>query len=438
MQHPTSILDGSPPEFTQTASLSGERIPERETANSGAQSPKSNKSTDVHIDPGSAAADSGSVVSIVLIHGRKSSQDSLGHPNGLSEHSSPPKGTTGGCNHSDVVSGVQPLWLEPLAKELDRREVYAGSNNAVAETLEASGFASDAEKLAGCGSHMLFRAFDVTGNVRLRECDFCSLTRACPACARIKAARTADVYTAKALALLDSAYDAGEALPLPSLVTVTVKAGPDLRTQFQAICDGVQKVSRLRRNCRHRNQLAAWAVPSHFAWSVEVKRSKNDPNVWHCHAHSVCLSPQKLNLDGLQREWHSMTGATVRPDVRLMTSGRAMLGSRGLLHNDKVRQQLRMDLKEVFKYSLKFGELSPVDVAEVYVTTKRKRMLFGCDGFRGCKVPDALEDMTDELGSFMDFHFGRKIGQTKARLIRSRSGEGEQAGEWCYEKGFSE
>lgn len=331
--------------------------------------------------------------------------------------------------------------LRGVEDVLDDREKLFIKSRAVAEALRARGWRQDASNLEGCGTWLMLRAYAQTGRARLREANFCSLTRACPGCARIRAARTSDVYTSKTLAILDRAFDEGAPLPLPRMVTVTVPAGEDLVERYKKLTSCLKRLSQARRNARRRGVGGEWTKPEHFAWSVEIKRARNHRSLWHVHAHGVCLASQRMDLQAIHDEWSALAGGKHWPDVRLLNSGRHLLSNRSSLRMASVREELRQDLKEVFKYSVKFGgssdgedQLSAADVAEVYLSTKKRRLVFGWDGYRGCKVSDDLRDLAEDPGEFMDFHFARRNGECRHRLYGSRSGEGERLGPWLYEQ----
>lgn len=322
--------------------------------------------------------------------------------------------------------------LGAVDTEIRKRDAIHLANVRIAEALDARRCSQDAAKLSACGSWLLFRAWAQNAAVRLREANFCSLTRACVSCAAIRAARTADVYTAKSLVLLDQAFERGEPIPVPRMVTVTQPVGPDFELQLSKMLAALKKLRQLRNNAKKRGTSPEWSRPEHFAWSVECKRSRNYADQWHIHAHSVCLCSQRLDLDRLHHEWTEMTGWAGRPDVRLSDSGREILLRRDRLRLASVRDALRHDLMEVFKYNLKFSDLTPDDIAHAFLATRGKRLLFGWDGYRGCKVPEELGDLAEEAGPWMDLHFRRLSG--RARLFRHRFGDENGVGCWSYQQ----
>jgi hypothetical protein len=310
-------------------------------------------------------------------------------------------------------------------------------NHDVAAVLDAREAAEDAGRLLGCGSYLLLRGYLQTANLRLREGIFCKL-RACRACARIRAAQTGDVYTAKTMELIRQSYEPGQRPLVPMMFTTTVPASKSLIEQLELLVQSLRSMNQLRHNSKKQGRKhSEWGTVKHLAVAIEIKRSSSDPAAWHCHAHGVGLVSDMLNLDLIHREWKAISGASHRPDVRLLTSGRLLLRSREAFHKESFRALLRKDLKEVFKYSVKFGDMTPEDIAEIFLVTRRRRLLFGWNGFNGCKVPEELTDQTQDPGAWFDYHFGRDANR-KPRLFRIRQGDETSVGVWDYLKGNSD
>ena len=261
-----------------------------------------------------------------------------------------------------------------------------------------------AEKLDRCGSWVVYREWLHTGSVRLRSGNFCQQPRLCMACARAKAAKVGVAYTDKTLQLLR------ERDLIPHMITLTVPNSDDLLEAFTLLKRCLQQVRQKRRN--QSKGLIGFTEWSRFvaaAWHIEIKRGKNR-GLWHPHVHGIVLTPrgEVYDLGRLKEEWRSLTGGNAPIDVRLTNAGRQLLkfdwsdvmNSRGMAKY--VREAIKRDLLEVFKYPLKFGDLSPADVVYAWRVTRRKRMLLAWEGYHGCKVDEDLNDLTDEQGEYLD------------------------------------
>lgn len=371
---------------------------------------------------------------IDLIHGHKLGQDS--NPNENTGKTYEFESIDLDARESSFQAEQSRLFesmQDNLSKCLDVRQSDAKLNRLVAAVLDARDCPEDAQKLCTCGSYLLFRAWLLTGNVRLREAIFCKLNRACQGCGRIRAAMIADVYAGKTLELLRRSREPGERSLVPAMVTVTVPPASSYADQLACLLGGLKSIHELRRNSRKAGRkFSEWANITHLAMSVESKRSSSSPENWHLHAHGMALIPQALNLDKIQEDWSAITGAKHRPDVRLLSSGKTLLKSPRAFESEAFRAMLWKDSKEVFKYSTKFGGMVPEDIAEAHLNSRRRRLLFGWDGYHGCKVPEDLSDLGTDAGPWFDYHFGNRDAEQRARLLRIRQGDESNVGPWEF------
>jgi hypothetical protein len=77
----------------------------------------------------------------------------------------------------------------------------------------------------------------------------------------------------------------------------------------------------------------------------------------------------------LSREWHEITGDSFIVDVRPID-----------------QSDLAAGFCEVFKYALKFSDMSPADTFEAFTVLEGKRLIGSAGCFRGVVVPDELVD----------------------------------------------
>lgn len=295
-----------------------------------------------------------------------------------------------------LKAAVRKRWTIPIAQELLRQ----GEENA-------------ALKLGRCGEFLRFRHFEMSRQTRLRSGNFCQQPKLCVPCANARAIKTGITYRDKAIELIQR-HDL-----VPMMVTVTQKAGDDFGECFGRLRDSLQKL-RQRIKDHHKGRTASeWAKFEAIVWHVEVKRGSGSGQ-WHVHAHSLALRPidQLLDFDKLHQEWTALSGNRGRPNVKLLRSAYQLLETRDI---DACRDRLRIDLLEVFKYSLKFGDdCTPPDVVEVWRRSRRKRFLMPWGKFNGLKVPDDWDDRTDELGVWHDYVYrwlwaGAQYKQTEVR-----------------------
>lgn len=253
-----------------------------------------------------------------------------------------------------------------------------------------------AAKLRACGELLEFTEYPAAGEVRLTAAHFCQQDRLCGLCACRRGGRYLGAYLERVEALRASRPNL-EAF----LTTVTVRDGPDLAERFEHLHAGLSGLMQRRLNARKGLTACSLEGTEGGVWSIEVKRGSGSGE-WHPHAHAVVLAePDRApNPRELMAEWKALTGDSFVVDVRPIGHGPA-------------------DLAEVFKYAVKFGDLSFDDNLEAASVLKGRRLVrsFGC--LRGLDPPDQLVDDPLEGLEWVAYlyrhHFGRGYGLVRTR-----------------------
>lgn len=221
-----------------------------------------------------------------------------------------------------------------------------------------------AELLKDCGNWLKFRNYFTVGKVRLTAASFCKEHLACPLCAIRRGAKYLKAYSDRWTVIHKARPD----LKL-YLLTLTVVNGPDLTERYDHLRSAWQLLLHRRKVSRAKSCLR---VVSGGVASFEVT---NKGNGWHPHLHALIASTEMPSRDDLEREWFGITADSYIVDVRPVSSEQELGG-----------------FCEVFKYAVKFSDLSPSDNFEAFRILRGRRLLasFGC--FRGVEVPDELTD----------------------------------------------
>lgn len=221
--------------------------------------------------------------------------------------------------------------------------------------------------LRSCGNYLLFHHYFTVGKVRLSKASFCKKHLLCPLCAIRRGAKALKAYLDRWQVI---AQDNPE-LNL-YLVTLTVKNGDDLEERFDHLTSSVKTLMRRR---SRKNQPSETKKAAGGVFSYEVT---NKGNGWHPHVHMIWACTEEPDQTRLQEEWSSITGDSFILDVRPF----------------RADQDPAEGFSEVFKYAMKFSDLSVADNWTAADTLRGKRMVssFGC--FRCVVVPPEL---TDEL-----------------------------------------
>ncbi|NLA80970.1 MAG: protein rep [Chloroflexi bacterium] len=228
------------------------------------------------------------------------------------------------------------------------------------------------DKLTSCGHYLLFHHYYTIGEYRLAEAHFCKKHTVCPLCAIRRGAKMLRTYLER------FEYLRSQNLMLrASLVTLTVKNGPDLKERFEHLTGGVKNANqRIRDYKRGRGKTSIFRHFLGYVGSYEVKRGKNS-GLWHPHAHMIVLHQVDIDPKQLAKEWQAITGDSFIIDVTTIDN------------TDPVKA-----FCEVFKYALKFSSMGSADLLEAYFLLFGRQLVFSAGLFRGLKVP---KDLTDTL-----------------------------------------
>jgi len=278
-------------------------------------------------------------------------------------------------NSRDEIEG-QNARIDRYSKakrQADRHRMYIENHlNEYTEKQKAE-LVGINEKLCSCGNYLLFHHYFTVGKVCLAKACFCKKHLVCPLCAIRRAAKGVRVY------LQAFEYLKGQNKGLTaSLVTLTVKNGPDLVERLGHLQEGVRKANKRMRNARHRKKCPGeFTKFLGYVGSYEIKKGKGS-KLWHPHCHMIVLHDRPLDQDALSKEWLEIMGDSFVVDIT------------PLQHPEDPAQ----DFCEVFKYAVKFSSMKPAELFEAYFQITGKRLIFSGGLFRGLEIP---KDLTDDL-----------------------------------------
>ena len=243
-------------------------------------------------------------------------------------------------------------------------------------------FAKVAKGLAGCGNYLHFRDYFTVGKLRLHSASFCKKHLFCPLCAIRRASKTMQSYMPKYHKIM-----AENPSLAPYMVTMTVKNGDDLIERYDHLVKSIQKLTRARTRSlsgsRHKTEF------SKIFAAVGSYEFTNKGNGWHPHVHIIALCEIPPDQFTLSQEWKRATGDSFIVDVRPIGNP-----------DDPVK-----GFSEVFKYALKFSDLSPEQHVHAATVLNSRRMLFSIGAFRGVEVPESLLDEPLEGLPFVDLFY---------------------------------
>lgn len=253
-------------------------------------------------------------------------------------------------------------------------------------------------RIEACGNYLVFNHYYTVDDVRLSKASFCKTHLLCPLCAIRRGAKQVQAYLEK----LELLRNDNPRLK-PYMLTLTVKNGHDLSERFEHLTKSVKKLLVKRRDALRGKWTSQLSKALGGVFSYELTLSQHG---WHPHVHMVILCDQddpiqfsqaKAKDSDLSREWLAVTGDSFIVDVRPIEGDPA----EGFI--------------EVFKYALKFSDLSPQENLTAYLTLKARRLTGSFGLFWGVQVPESMTDqLLDELPYIELFYKYTRAGYSLA------------------------
>ena len=226
-----------------------------------------------------------------------------------------------------------------------------------------------AASLSTCGNYLHFREYFTVGKVRLHNATFCKQHLICPLCAIRRGAKALGAYLTRWQVI-----QAERPELRPYLLTLTVKNGDDLEERQKHLTRSLRNLMDHRRNFNAGVRGAPYTELCKALGAVYTLELTNKGKGWHPHCHMIVLAASEPSQAALSAEWHKITGDSMIVDCRPITGD----PSEGFM--------------EVFKYAVKFSDLSLEDNWHAAQVLKGKRLLNSFGLFRGVEVPESLLD----------------------------------------------
>ena len=276
---------------------------------------------------------------------------------------------------ASILADVAHTGVDEAENFGDRIARYGQAHSRTIAMLEHLRGAPDfeAEKtaasLATCGNYLHFREYFTVGKVRLHNATFCKQHLVCPLCAIRRGAKALGAYLARWEVIQQERPELR-----PYLVTLTVKNGDDLEERQNHLTRSLRRLLDRRRNFNAGSRGHPWTELCKAQGAVYTLELTNKGNGWHPHCHMIVLGASQIDQQALSAEWFDITGDSMVVDVRPIVGD----PSEGFM--------------EVFKYAVKFSDLSLEDNWQAARILKGKRLLNSFGLFRGVQVPESLLD----------------------------------------------
>jgi hypothetical protein len=237
-------------------------------------------------------------------------------------------------------------------------------------------------RLKDCGNWLHFRNYYTIDTIRLVNASFCKMHLLCPLCAIRRGAK----YLAAYLKRYQQIKKDNPKLR-PYLITFTIKNQDDLALAFKHLKGSLKTLVDRRRAFLHgKKRNATYTELTKVLGAVYTFEVTNKGQGWHPHIHMIALCEETPSQVQLREEWHAITGDSYIVDV---TPFRIPESPSEALLPSEIDAFI-----EVFKYAVKFSDLSLQNNWEAYTVLKGQRLMGSLGLFRSVNVP---EELTDEI-----------------------------------------
>ena len=265
-------------------------------------------------------------------------------------------------------------------------------------------FAKASANIGSCGNYLVFNDYYTVGKTRLAKASFCKQHLICPLCAIRRASKSLKSYLDRYRVIMQE----NPSYRL-SMITLTVKNGDDLTERFDHLRNSQKKMFKHRHDYLSRGWGKSEFRKIH-GW-VGTHEFTNKGKGWHPHSHIMVLHTENFNYSELIAEWKAVTGDSCNVNVTAA----------------KNPTMPELDFIEVFKYAVKFSDLTPEQNIHAWDTLRGKRLLFSGGAFRGVEIPESLtDDLLDDLHYIERFYVADRAGYTlqASRLVLSDEDKG--------------
>jgi len=231
--------------------------------------------------------------------------------------------------------------------------------------------------ISQCFNYLVFHDYYTVGENRLVKAMSCKKHLLCAPCAIRRASKATMAYLDK-FNEINAAHIDLEA----HMLTLTVKNGHDLEERFNHLQSSMKKILKSRRNYASNGRgFNEFCKIQGAVYSYELSHSEKG---WHPHIHIIILLKKGTQIDfnqlnpkasQLSKDWHKVTGDSFIVDCRPIVGDTPVKG-----------------FIEVFKYALKFSDLTAEQNVFAYSFLRSKRLQGSFGLFRGVEIPESLDE----------------------------------------------
>ena len=255
-----------------------------------------------------------------------------------------------------------------------------------------------AVNVTGCANYLMFHDYYTVDQLRLVGAMTCKKSLLCAFCAARRAAKLVEKYLPTVQTIL-----ASQPHLKPVMITLTVKNGESLPERYRHLKTAYRRLQKLR---SHTIEGRKWTEFAKVQGAIHSYEFTKPVTGWHPHIHMVALLSDWIDQKAFSAEWQAITGDSFIVDIRRITADTEIDLAGGML--------------EVFKYALKFQDLTLPDTFHAYETLKGKRLMGSFGVLRGLEEPESLLDDPLEDLPFLELLYQFSARKASYDLIQTR------------------
>ena len=303
-------------------------------------------------------------------------------------------------NNPDIISSDYHDFLQKSVTKLTKSKKH------VSKVLDSWDKQHDnpltpmaSSRVSNCGSWLKFRHYEDINKKTLYKARFCKKDKICPGCA----ARRASKQVMKVEQQLRSNEHLIEGYWYYIVLPVKHNSSEFFTTVFERLQNGLKAINQSIRNVsRGQNSNNWFSQFNGIMYSIEETKTDNG---WNIHANLLVRSSTPLTNLLKKKGKNSFWCKSAVETWKEIAEGSLNISISPI--NVSNQAELIKNLQEVFKYSLKFQDLSPDDLLIAYTALYKKRLLGTMGTLRGLKIDVDLQGDDVENQIFIEslYHY---------------------------------
>jgi hypothetical protein len=260
------------------------------------------------------------------------------------------------------------------------------------------------KNLKDCCSYLLFRDYYNISKVKLQRANFCGVDKLCPFCASRRA------Y--KQQMKIEKFFEINPEYLSKNWFYIVLPVKHEINESFEIVFNrlrnGLNKIRySINNNKNGKGKKSFFSQFDGLFYSIETTYNHN--NGWNVHVNIMACSSVEFDYDLVEKINHQ-TGKYSYHSPELSLEWEKYTGS--FIHNIsklnfETPEQIKKNLLEIFKYSVKFSELFDIHLHEFYEFTQSKRLLGAIGCFYGLKLDVLLEGDIQLDDDFVEYLYQR-------------------------------